>query len=243
MKLATWNVLADSYLRPDWYREVPPALLEPQARLAAVCTRASGLEVDVLCLQEVDERAATALARLLDVLGYRGRWARKAKGKPDGCAMFWRGLEARDEAVLIYPDDSGHVAQSTTFDDFRVITTHLRWDPPDSPIPSRWSTRQVDALVGWIAAEPKPVLICGDFNVRADDPAMARFAAAGLRDVFGGAQRPHTCCANGRTAKIDHWVSSLAAARPSATVFDVFGLTSLPTAGEPSDHVPLLIEW
>lgn len=243
MRLATWNVLADAYLRPEWYREVPAALLQPDARLARICARASALDADLLCLQEVDARAAAALSASLGALGYRGRWRQKANGRPDGCAIFWRGREARDEAELVYPDDSGHVALSIGFDDLRVITTHLKWDPPTSPVEQRWGMRQVESLLGWLEGESRPVIICGDFNVRADDALMKRLANAGLRDVFGGADRPHTCVANGRSQKIDHVVSSLGTARPASPHVDLFGRTVLPDVDEPSDHSPLLVEW
>jgi mRNA deadenylase 3'-5' endonuclease subunit Ccr4 len=243
MRLATWNVLADAYLRPDWYRAVPAPLLEPERRRAAVCTRAIGLEADVLCLQEVDETCFAALNRILPVLGYQGARCAKALGKPDGCAMFWRGLEATHQSQLHFSDGSGHVAQSTSFGGLRVITTHLKWDAPDSPMAARWSTRQCDELVSWVQAEPRPIIICGDFNVRPDDPVMERFAAAGLRDVFQGAARPHTASTNGRSTKIDHVVSSLNGLRPASVQFDQFGVTALPDEREPSDHVPLLVEW
>jgi endonuclease/exonuclease/phosphatase family metal-dependent hydrolase len=243
MRLATWNVLADAYVRPDWYRAVPPELLNPALRLAQVCARASAIEADLLCLQEVDARTAGALEVTLGAQGYRGRWLPKANGRPDGCAIFWRSLDVRDEAALVYPDGSGHVAQSAGFDHVRVITTHLKWDAPDSPLETRWGMRQVDALLTSLLGETRPVIVCGDFNVRADDPVMARLAQAGLRDVFEGADRPHTCVANGRSAKIDHVVTSVQNARPSAAQVDVCGLTALPVADEPSDHVPLVIEF
>jgi mRNA deadenylase 3'-5' endonuclease subunit Ccr4 len=243
MRLVTWNVLADAYLRPDWYRGVPPALLEPDRRRSAVCTRAAGLEADVLCLQEVDEACFAALGRLLGVLGYRGTFRRKGLGKPDGCATFWRGLSATSESVLAFAVGSGHVAQSTTFEHVRVVTTHLKWDAPDSAVATRWGMRQSDELLTWVRDEPRPLIVCGDFNVRADDQVMARFEAGGLRDAFDGSHRPHTSSTNGRSAKIDHVVSSVPGLRPAALQFDQVGVTSLPNEAEPSDHVPLLVEW
>ncbi len=72
---------------------------------------------------------------------------------------------------------------------------------------------------------------------------MQRFEAAGLHDAFGGSQRPHTSSTNGRSAKIDHVVSSRPGVQPAAVQFDQFGVISLPDEREPSDHVPLLVDW
>jgi endonuclease/exonuclease/phosphatase family metal-dependent hydrolase len=243
MLLATWNVLADAYVKPERYRDVEPGLLEPRARLDAVVRRAAGLDADVLCLQEVDARCAAALTAHLAPLGYTGRWRKKAGGRPDGCALFWRGLAATGEDHLVQPDGSGHVVQATLFPSLGVVTTHLKWSSPSEPLASRWSMRQAEALVAWLAPLQTPLLVCGDLNVRADDPVLARLAEAGLRDVFSGADRPHTCCAGGESAKVDHVLVRDLDARPAARQFDQFGVRVLPDAREPSDHVPLLVEW
>ncbi|MGA9828697.1 MAG: hypothetical protein WBQ57_10260, partial [Rhodanobacteraceae bacterium] len=52
--IASYNVLADAYVRPDWFPRTSPALLEPGARTAAIAERVAGLGVDIVCLQEVE---------------------------------------------------------------------------------------------------------------------------------------------------------------------------------------------
>jgi endonuclease/exonuclease/phosphatase (EEP) superfamily protein YafD len=243
MLLATWNVLCDAYVKPEWYAGVPLHLLDPDARLEAVVRRALALEVDVLCLQEVDARCAEALSSRLGAVGYRGRWRQKALGKPDGCATFWRSREPLDEQVFVQPDDTGHVAQATFFKDVCVVTTHLKWSDPKTPWPERLSVAQAVALASWLSTIDGPVIVCGDLNAAPTDPVIARFADAGLRDVFDGADRPHTALSNQQTKKIDHVLARGLDVRPAATQFDQHGKQALPDEAEPSDHVPLLVEW
>lgn len=242
MRLATWNVLCDAYLRPSLYPAVPPKWLEPHTRLPAVIRRALQLDADVLCLQEVDAHTAQALNTALGQHGYVGRWRQKSGGKPDGCAMFWRGLEAVDELTLVHSDGSGHVAQATVFRSIRVVTTHLKWSARGAP--DRVTVSQAHALTAWLGeSSAVPTLLCGDFNVTPDDEVMHVLVSAGFEDVFGGATTPQTCVANGRSSRIDHVVARGVVARPAAVQFDQQGRVSLPDADEPSDHVPLLVEW
>lgn len=243
MLLATWNVLADAYVRRERSPGVDPALLRPAARRAAILTRASGLDADLLCLQEVEEPCFAALRAHLAPLGYTGTWCPKTGGRPDGCATFWRGRTATAERVFVQPDGSHHVAQATDFPDLVVVTTHLKWNPPAAPPAEQWSLRQAEALVAWLRADPRPVLVCGDFNVEPGHAALAAFASGGLHDVFAGALRPHTCCANGHTAKVDHVLARGLTVRPAPRQFDQAGTSALPSSAEPSDHVPLLVEW
>lgn len=69
MLLCTYNILADGYINPAWYTGVPAALLQPAPRRAALLRRVTGLDADVLCLQEVE---APVFQALLAELGPRG---------------------------------------------------------------------------------------------------------------------------------------------------------------------------
>jgi mRNA deadenylase 3'-5' endonuclease subunit Ccr4 len=100
LSIASYNVLAGAYVRPDRYPRVVPRLLDPSRRTAAVAGRVAGLGADVLCLQEVEPPVLAALAARLEPDGYLPFFAPKG-GKPDGCATFvkrasWRVLEWRE---------------------------------------------------------------------------------------------------------------------------------------------------
>lgn len=244
MLLATWNVLADAYVRPDWYRGVPAALLEPRRRRARVIERAKALAADVLCLQEVEEGCAAGLEAALAPLGYSSHFAQKGGGKPDGCATFVRGARVVDARPHFYEDGSGHLALLTHLDvagtAVLVANTHLKWDDPVKESGARWCVLQARSLARALGPSGAAV-VCGDLNVRPGDPTLAELEAAGLRDAFDGSDEPHTCLANGRTARIDHvFVRRLAAAPRWAN--SVRGVASLPSEAEPSDHVPLVVE-
>jgi len=254
MRLATYNVLAQAYLRPDWYREVPAALLEPARRQAAVLARVAGLDADVLCLQEVEAPLAEALHRHLEPRGYRGHFQRKGQGRPDGCATFWRGAECEGVEVLAYdeglgPQPSGHLALLARLrfpaGPVAVLNTHLKWDQPAKAPGARWCVVQARALAAWLEGRASEAVVCGDLNVTAQDAAVEALLAAGFRDVFGRADRPHTCCAHGHTSRIDHLLVRGALTGTPGPAADIEGRTVLPAVDEPSDHVPLVarLEW
>src|SRR5437016_199860 len=86
--VVTYNVLADAYIRRDYYPDTPPAALEPDVRSKALLDRITSWNADVLCLQEVQAGTYPALQDRLSE--HDGAYARKTGGKPDGCAMFIR---------------------------------------------------------------------------------------------------------------------------------------------------------
>ncbi len=86
--VATYNVLANAYVKPDRYRHSPPEALEPIARRERLLARIAALEVDVLCLQEVEPDAHAAIAQRLGE-GYESAFAPRI-GRPDGASLFAR---------------------------------------------------------------------------------------------------------------------------------------------------------
>ena len=114
--VATYNVLADAYIRPGYFPRTPAKLLASGPRQACLLDRIAALGADVVCLQEVEGPRYAALLSHLGGLGYGGAYAQKGRGKPDGCATFVR--EATFDLVSMervpYEDgepESGHVVQ------------------------------------------------------------------------------------------------------------------------------------
>ncbi len=70
--VATYNVLADAYIRRELYPNTSAAVLEPIARRRALLARLVELDADVFCLQEVERVAFTEISDRLAPLGYSG---------------------------------------------------------------------------------------------------------------------------------------------------------------------------
>jgi mRNA deadenylase 3'-5' endonuclease subunit Ccr4 len=88
--IASYNVLADSYVKPQWYPNVDPEVLRWDRRKFALADRVARLDSDIICLQEVEPDAYALIAQRLGAKGYEGIYSKKGSDKPDGCAMFFR---------------------------------------------------------------------------------------------------------------------------------------------------------
>lgn len=224
MRILSWNVLADSYIRASYYPHSEPALLRRGARTVEIVDLLARHAADVCCLQEVEPALIAALR--LRLPGWELRFAGK-RGKPDGVALLARELALDDVTPLELPD--GFVALLATVGGLRIATTHLRWDPPGTSRDKRWAIRQASAL---LAAAPD--VVCGDLNVEPGDDALALFADAGFVDPGG----TPTANPNGRAKRIDYILARgrAIAALPALPIADD---TPLPSHEMPSDHVPI----
>jgi endonuclease/exonuclease/phosphatase family metal-dependent hydrolase len=257
-KAATWNVLANAYLKPEWYPGVALDLLDPARRVQAVARHAAALGADILCLQEVEREVFAAVRAGLAPPGGEGRYEKKGAGRPDGCATFFRqaAFAPRGTQRLDYRDraaeqakDSGHVALLLALEHegrlLGVANTHVRWDKPRTPRGEQVGRRQVLELLeacarftprcdGW--------LVCGDFNRTPDDEVLALMRQA--RFVAAHEGRPHVRSAvtNGRAKLIDyifHAPSLKSRPQDPPAIHDD---TLLPSPEQPSDHLALAAE-
>jgi len=254
--LATWNILATAYIRRDYYPNTLPDVLDPRWRVPALVKRARELDVDILCLQEVEAESFAALEAGLSPLGYSGRLAMKAGRKPDGCAIFFRTATCRliAEQRIVYTDgghgpNSGHIGQLAAFDvtggRLDLLNTHLKWDPPSTPRDRQWGYRQA---VQALAALPEThstglQIICGDFNVTAASAVIELLSAAGFHRTHHGGPGIYTCNSSREPKLIDFiCYRGPVCVRPSALpVID--GATPLPSSDQPSDHLPLVARF
>ncbi|MCE9582956.1 MAG: endonuclease/exonuclease/phosphatase family protein [Planctomycetes bacterium] len=238
--LASWNVLAQAYVRPDRYPGCEPAALDPELRAGKVARHIGALDADVVCLQEAE--APIVKAQGIGTFEF----ASKSGGKPDGCAIGIRGSVRADRFETVkYSDGSGHIALvaflTTRIGKVAVATTHLKWDPPDTPAAKRFALRETDDLLAFLrrSAAGIPWIICGDFNVTSDDEVIARFIKAGLKDAYATIPQAATCIANGRARRIDfilYTADLMATPRPLPPLADD---SILPSTAMPSDHLPI----
>src|SRR5262249_27547845 len=54
LRIASYNILADSYIQRTFFPRTPSEILDPSRRYPTLAARVAGLAADVLCLQEVD---------------------------------------------------------------------------------------------------------------------------------------------------------------------------------------------
>jgi mRNA deadenylase 3'-5' endonuclease subunit Ccr4 len=249
-RFATWNVLATAYIRRDYYPGISAAVLDPRTRIPALVKRATELAGDILCLQEVEREVFHALDSALRPLGYSGLLAMKGDRKPDGCATFYREDRCQliQEHRLLYADggdnpDSGHVAQviALRLSSLRIdlVNTHLKWDPPGTPRDRQWGYRQaslaLSALGEW--AENGVQLICGDFNVTEDSSVVPLFTSAGFQPAHWDG---YTCNSSAVAKRIDYILFRGPVRADPEPLPLIDGRTPLPSAEQPSDHLPLV---
>jgi endonuclease/exonuclease/phosphatase family metal-dependent hydrolase len=228
-------------VRRDYYPHASDVDLDPARRRAALCERLRTFDAHVICLQEVEAAAFEAFAQALS--GWKGCFAPKLRGKPDGCAVFVRepwGIQG--ESVTEFQDGeprSGHIAHSVFLRqgeaELCVTNTHLKWDDPAKDPAEHVGCRQAEQLVGSLPIVPW--ILCGDLNATPDEPLLRRIRAAGLTPAHP--DHAATCNAKGRVRKIDHLLHT---AELSATAHPPGPLeptTPLPSPVEPSDHLPL----
>jgi endonuclease/exonuclease/phosphatase family metal-dependent hydrolase len=189
----------------------------------------------------------------LGELGYGYEFVRRGGGRPDGCATFYRSNRFELTGASLISSDgqtadiraSGHIALVTTFNDgersLGVINTHLTWDPPDTPRERRAGRRQMQQLLDEykkLRGAAHAWIVAGDLNVTPDDEILPMLENAGFDYAhrFSGC---YTCKVNAEAKMIDYLLySSLLTAeaeRPAA----IADHTILPSAEDPSDHVPI----
>jgi endonuclease/exonuclease/phosphatase family metal-dependent hydrolase len=229
-------------------------VLNPAWRVPALVAHVANLGDDIICLQEVEIDVFSALRLRLARLGYGSQYARKRAGKADGCATFYRQgvFELVDANVIPYADghgamgDSGNIALVAVLrgggNSIGVINTHLSWDPPEAAPEARFGYRQMSQLIreykgmeskirGWV--------IAGDFNATPESATIELLSGAGLDFSHRNLPGVYTCNANARARMIDYLFHSSALLAEPLPVPWIDDRTILPSAEQPSDHVPV----
>jgi mRNA deadenylase 3'-5' endonuclease subunit Ccr4 len=253
-RISSYNVLADSYVKPQWYPNVDPEVLRWDRRKFALAERVARLDVDIVCLQEVEADAYSLLESSLGAKGYNGVYAKKGRDKPDGCAMFFRkgGLGFIDSRTIYYRDggqgapDSGHLALINSFECelgiIRVATTHLRWGQEDKPPQEHIGYRQIRELIDERFKPDQTAyawIVCGDLNAQSDSPLVKELVGSGFVDAYAGREKA-TCNPNRRAKRIDYIFHTSGLRSEPAKLMEIDDLTPLPSAEEPSDHLALV---
>jgi mRNA deadenylase 3'-5' endonuclease subunit Ccr4 len=250
--VASYNILADEYIKREWYPHTPDSLLDPALRRSALLAHLVKLDVDLLCLQEVEMSTFTAIHNHLNAVGYQGIFARKGQGKPDGCAIFYRyniyGINGANR--LMYADaklgseTSGHIAQFLSIEyegnHIGIANTHLKWDPPDKQLSDQYGYRQAAQLLkerdqllfgctAWI--------ICGDLNVTPESDVIELFNQNDLYFTHSEEYEAYTANINGRPTVLDYLFHSANLDAMPLPLPTIGPETVLPGSDQPSDHI------
>lgn len=241
LRVVSYNILADSYVEPSYFPRTPAEILDAGRRRPALAARIAGLGADVVCLQEVEP---DALAIVRAALPAHQACFEPKRGKPDGVATLVRGV-VRHRASVVYPDGTGHVALLLAVEHegrlLGVANTHLKWGPPPgAPVSVAQAEALLDAIdrfepacAGWV--------VCGDFNARPESVPIERMRARGLRDGYA-AYRAHdafTANANAEAKRIDFVLHAPSLTAVPLPLPAITAETPLPSAAEPSDHLPI----
>jgi endonuclease/exonuclease/phosphatase family metal-dependent hydrolase len=253
---ATYNVLADAYVRPDRYPLSPPAALIPGPRRQLLLARIAALDVDLLSLQEVEASAHVAIAaRLGDA--WLALYAARPR-RPDGASLFIR----RERLTLVHhetlhyrsPGSDNQLALIAKLrlgpHALRVACTHLQWCRDDTPADAHTGRAQLLELVDHLEILEHPdtpertdTLIAGDLNATSQSPVLLAARERGL--ALGAAtQRPwDTCNANRRPRKLDYLLHTPGLTPRPHPLPPLQRDTPMPSLTEPSDHLPLRVDF
>ncbi|XP_018447459.2 carbon catabolite repressor protein 4 homolog 4-like [Raphanus sativus] len=90
LRLVSYNILAQVYVKSSFFPHSPPACLKWKARSHAILSVLKTLQADFFCLQEVDEYDSF-YRKNIESLGYSGIYIqRTGQRKRDGCAIFYK---------------------------------------------------------------------------------------------------------------------------------------------------------
>jgi endonuclease/exonuclease/phosphatase family metal-dependent hydrolase len=238
MRVVSWNVLADAYVRREYYPHTPAVLLDPATRRQAVVRRVTALVgADVICLQEVDETLFALAVEALPACTARLLTRRK---RDEGCALFVRRtlMPQPDFEEVVFSDRSGHVALVARGADVTVVCTHLKWEPEGTPEEAHRGRAQLaEILDRWTSG---PRVVCGDFNAGPESVVLALARERGMSDAYISMPEAFTCNANAQRKRIDFILHSAEfTAEPSVLGQIIADDTPLPGDGEPSDHLAI----
>lgn len=235
--MVSWNVLADVYLRREYYPHTAPEVLERGKRRVAVADRvATFSDVEVICLQEVDSAVFALCEERLPESS--GRLFRK-RGKGEGCAIFIRHAVTTDPSwrELVFSDLSGHIALGVSFGGLTVVNTHLKWEPEGTPAEThRGRVQLMEILQQWPSGTR---IVCGDFNAEAGSDVLAYAESQGLKDAYASIPTAYTCNADSRKKRIDFILHTADFKATPTALPRVEDDTPLPSESEPSDHIPV----
>lgn len=240
LTVTTWNVLADTYMRRDWFPDTPDSFFKPGARTNHILDILEELPGDVIALQEVEPYLVGQIRRHL---GTGAIWTPRNANRVDGCLTLVREpWKIQTWNVLAYSNSpGGQVAQLVELsgpDNSRclVANTHLQGDALPSHDPDRAGIAQIVELAE-ATSEVSHAIIAGDLNDLPDGPVREVLKQYGFEEGQGDGPTSKFNAGELRALDVvagrDHSTSETGG-QPPVDLGDV----TAPGVEWPSDHVP-----
>jgi mRNA deadenylase 3'-5' endonuclease subunit Ccr4 len=244
------NILANSYVKPEWFTRTESKYLDWNFRKQLLADKLKELQSDIICLQEVEQDAFDFLVKVLASYKYIGIYKSKIN-KPDGCACFYRSDKLNLEGVTVhyYNDktngetNSGHLAIITKFKFdigiVGVINTHLKWDKnkENNHIGLIQIRELVESFVnvdtnvyGWI--------ICGDLNSVPSSAVVKELTNNNFIDIYASKEQ-NTSNSNFKAKRVDYIFCSKEINGTPKEIREIDDMSPLPAESEPSDHLAI----
>ena len=249
----TYNVLAQSFVHVDRYPYCSAEALDPTPRHNLLLDRIEQFGADLLCLQELEPAIYDAVCARLEAT-HDAAYAPRS-GRPDGLAVFARrslfGQLEHDvlpfEANRPRSENLALIARLTLDDrPLHVACTHLAWHPESTPRADHIGYHQMLELIAHrdAVAPDATWLFAGDFNAISQSIVLTAALERGM-DESCRSQRPwDTSIINGRRRKLDYLLFTTGRLDPHpATRPELSRDTVLPSLTEPSDHLPLRVDF
>ncbi len=251
--VVTYNVLAQAYLYQERYHRSPAEAIDADRRRRQVVSRIALADADLLCLQELEPDVCQAVsARLATNHG----WAYARRGqRPEGVAIFarrssfdWRGHdEVHYDAHRAGDDDLALVVRLGFHGQpLWVCCTHLTWQPDPTPERDHLGRRQLLQLLAYRdrVGRTDTWIFAGDFNASPHSAVLAVGLQSGMDDANRGQRPRDTAVVNGHPRTLDYVLYSAGRLRPHPhALTDLTTGPALPSLTEPSDHLPLRVDF
>ena len=231
MKLATFNVLSQAYL--DKPLRGYPGLKEVsrEQRFSRLAEIISGLDFDILALQEVDEDLFSRLEAISELTSYYT----PKQNKQEGIGLLVSESLAADSSYesSYYLDGSGHAYQLLCLNGLVIVNTHLKWSRADAE--PHHGLAQAKELIELVAKFDRAVILA-DVNDRPGGIVRAEIEASGFVDALNG--RP-TALIDGQEVSIDAIYTQSLDVNRLDLGYEIE--QSMPDIGFPSDHIPVAV--
>lgn len=249
LRVVTYNVLAQCYIKPERYPLCDPADLDATTRQGRLINKIKSLDADAYALQEVEASLVSALQEAMP--GYQIIWAQRPN-KQEGCAIMARRGLITDHQTLHFKkryERKAYLALMATLhvdgQPVSIASTHLAWQPESTRSAAHAGRAQlqelIDAMGGFSDA---PWLIAGDFNANSESCVIELAHERGFM-ISCRRQRPwDTVNINRKRRKIDYILANVRQWEAEPGTLPQLGRDEpMPSAIHASDHLPLEIRF
>ncbi len=135
--ICSYNVLADCYVKDEWYTKCPKEFLNKDYRHGRLMAECKELGADIFCMQEVMQtHFEQKLLPDFASLGYFGIFQKRSGTRVEGLAIFWRsskfllahhcGIHLNELAKVLCASEHLDPAKSRLFYDTSALIVRLR---------------------------------------------------------------------------------------------------------------------